>query len=297
MKKQILLCAGMTSLLTLAACSSNPDSISAIDAAKTEYDYLKSNPMYSEHAPVAMVEAKKELDKLEHLHSEGADEQALDHQLYVTDRKLDIARATAEKNAAEERVDSAEVRRQNILLSAKERELEEKQREAAAAKLAASAYAAEAHAAQEQLEDIATRAQQLESEVKELKMKETERGLVLSLNNILFEVDKAELKPGAERTIAKVAGFLNEYPERSVSIEGFTDSTGAEEYNQTLSEERAAAVARGLIDEGVAAERVDTQGFGESRPVAPNDTREGRQQNRRVEIVISNEDTREVSNR
>lgn len=297
MKNYILMCAGIFSLVVLSACSTTSDNISGIDAAKTEYEYLDSNPMYTEHAPEAMMAAKKQIEKLEAMHRQGVDEQEFEHQLYITERKLDIARALAEKNAAEERVASSEVRRQNILLSAKERELLEKQEEAETAKMAATVYAAEAHAAREELDDIRTRAQQLEDEVEDLKMKETERGLVLSLNNILFELNKSELKPGADRTINKVAEFLNEYPDRTVTIEGFTDSTGDEDYNQALSEERAVAVARGLVQQGVDAERVETVGYGESNPVASNDTRAGRQQNRRVEIVISDEANVEVSGR
>ncbi|MEP7208527.1 MAG: OmpA family protein [Casimicrobiaceae bacterium] len=110
--------------------------------------------------------------------------------------------------------------------------------------------------------------------------------MVLTLGDVLFDTGRAELKPGADRTIDQLATFLRENADRTVEIEGYTDSTGADALNQVLSERRAIAVKNALADRGIAATRVSARGFGETNPVASNDSAAGRQQNRRVEVVI-----------
>ncbi|HUF29395.1 MAG TPA: OmpA family protein [Gemmatimonadaceae bacterium] len=117
-------------------------------------------------------------------------------------------------------------------------------------------------------------------------LRQTSRGLVISLSDVLFDVDKATVKPGAERSIQRIATVLDQYPDHQIAVEGHTDATGGDEYNQRLSEQRAAAVRVQLIDGGVDANRVTSRGFGKTTPVATNETAAGRQQNRRVEIVV-----------
>ncbi|MGH8128020.1 MAG: OmpA family protein, partial [Gammaproteobacteria bacterium] len=130
---------------------------------------------------------------------------------------------------------------------------------------------------------------QLQKQLAALKAKKTKRGLVLTLGNVLFALNKADLKPGGTRTVGRLAKFMQQYPKRNVMIEGYTDSTGAADYNQKLSERRARSVRNALVADGVDPQRVITKGFGEQYPVATNTTAAGRQQNRRVEIVISDE--------
>ncbi len=101
-----------------------------------------------------------------------------------------------------------------------------------------------------------------------------------------FDFDSAVIKPGAEDEIARIAAVLIKYPQTNISIEGHTDSKGAEEYNMGLSKSRAEAVKASLIGRGLTSSRLQAIGFGESKPVATNDTEAGRQQNRRVRIVI-----------
>lgn len=129
-------------------------------------------------------------------------------------------------------------------------------------------------------------ADSLRRELLALQAVKTERGMVMTLGDVLFATAKADLQPGADSTIQRLAGFLEEYPEKTVLIEGFTDSTGGADFNQGLSERRALAVRQALVNAGVSATRISTEGFGMSRPVADNATAEGRQMNRRVEIVI-----------
>ncbi len=116
----------------------------------------------------------------------------------------------------------------------------------------------------------------------------SENELVVTLRDkVLFDVNEYTLKPGAEDNLSKVADILIKYPDSNIVVEGHTDSTGEETYNQWLSEKRAQSVANFLISRGVASIRITTMGYGETRPVSTNDTPEGRQQNRRVELHIT----------
>ena len=106
---------------------------------------------------------------------------------------------------------------------------------------------------------------------------------------MLFDLNEADLKASGKRTVERLAEFMEQYQERRVRIEGYTDSTGAAEYNQGLSERRAMSVRNELMNQGIPGSRIEVEGYGEAYPVATNDTSAGRQQNRRVEIVISDE--------
>jgi len=122
----------------------------------------------------------------------------------------------------------------------------------------------------------------------DLKAEVTDRGLVLTLGDVLFATGSADLQSGANSNLDKLVTFLNEHPERKVLVEGHTDNVGGEELNQRLSRQRAEAVRNYLTEKGIAAERLSAEGIGMDRPVADNSTRTGRQQNRRVEIIIGN---------
>jgi outer membrane protein OmpA-like peptidoglycan-associated protein len=133
---------------------------------------------------------------------------------------------------------------------------------------------------------------QLESALADLQAKKTDRGLVITLGDVLFATGQAELRPGGRHSLDKLSNFMRQYPQRTVQIEGFTDNVGSEEYNQRLSEHRADAVRDVLTNAGVASDRIQTRGLGKSSPVADNDSATGRQQNRRVEVIISEGDDR-----
>ncbi|MDQ6685798.1 MAG: OmpA family protein, partial [Pseudomonadota bacterium] len=131
-------------------------------------------------------------------------------------------------------------------------------------------------------------ARSLADQLADLKAKPTERGMVLTLGDVLFDTGRADLNPGASGPIGHLATFLKKNPGRTTAIEGFTDSVGGSDMNQALSERRAEAVKNALIGQGVAANRITARELGEASPVASNDTAAGRQQNRRVEVVLSN---------
>ena len=155
---------------------------------------------------------------------------------------------------------------------------------AESARLAAEASAAKAEREKAELRDQLR--QQLNSI---LETRESARGLIVNLSDVLFDTGSANLKPGAREKLAKVAGILLSHRGLKLQVEGHTDSVGSTEYNQHLSESRAGSVRTYLVEQGIAPNSVGTAGFGETMPVASNDTAAGRQQNRRVELIVSGE--------
>ena len=120
-----------------------------------------------------------------------------------------------------------------------------------------------------------------------LETRETARGLIVNVSDVLFDTGQHTLKPGAREKLATVAGILLAYPDLSLEVDGHTDSVGDDDYNQALSERRAEAVRGYLVQQGIPTASIAAQGYGESQPVASNDVPVGRQQNRRVELVVS----------
>jgi outer membrane protein OmpA-like peptidoglycan-associated protein len=141
-----------------------------------------------------------------------------------------------------------------------------------------------AEQANERLNAALTQLRTLVTEITNLR--ETTRGLVISLSDILFDVDRATLRSGSEQNVRRIAAILNQYPEHQIAVEGHTDATGADAYNQRLSEDRAAAVRASLVAGGVDPGRITSRGYGKTQPVATNESAEGRQQNRRVEVIV-----------
>jgi outer membrane protein OmpA-like peptidoglycan-associated protein len=208
-------------------------------------------------------------------------------------RQAETARKEAEARALQIEQAKTEAEARALELEKARKDAEAKALEAEQAKKETEARQREAEIARLQAEEAVAKRQQLESEIKELKAKQTERGIILTLGDILFAAGKSVLMPAAADTIDKLAAFLKKYSNRTVLIEGHTDSVGGETYNLGLSQQRADAVKAALIAKGVSEDRIKTKGYGESQPVASNATSGGRQLNRRVEIVISDEGVRE----
>lgn len=207
------------------------------------------------------------------------------------------AEASQERSEASQRQAEASQRRSEESLrqsresqasaNAAQRDSEASLRIAAAERQAANDAQASAQAARAQTQDAESRARQLESMLKELEAKKTDRGMVVTLGDVLFDTNEARLKPNGVRNLQRLADFFKQYPQRNVLVEGFTDSVGTAGRNRELSMDRAASVRTALVDMGVGSERITSKGYGESYPVADNDTAGGRQLNRRVEMVVS----------
>ena len=143
--------------------------------------------------------------------------------------------------------------------------------------------------AEQQAAAYQARIAEQDQKLKELDARKTERGMVITLGDVLFAVNKAELSAAGMSNVQKLGGFLNQYPQRKVLIEGHTDSTGSRSINQPLSERRADAVRSALAGIGIGNDRIETRGYAETYPVASNNTSAGRQLNRRVEIILSDD--------
>lgn len=202
--------------------------------------------------------------------------------------------AAAEAATAEKAKKEAEASRAAALSEAEK--AAQAKREAEVSQARALSEAAKAEQARLQAEAKAREAEQSKAEIdqlmkdlSDLQGKMTERGIVLTMGDVLFAFGKADLSPGAVRNLDKIAGFLEKHPDRDLLIEGHTDSVGSDEFNRVLSQKRADAVKEALVGKGVSADRIVTKGYGKQFPVASNDTESGRQLNRRVEVVILNE--------
>ncbi len=253
-----------------------------LEEARTEYREAKRDPMVASNAPIALEEAQQSLAQAEGLWKKGKAAALVDHHAYVTRQKVAIAREQAKLRTVEQQVNQAQEQRQQLLLQVRTRETE-------LARQQAEAKAREAELAQREAKTAEMRAKELADQVAEMQARQTERGLVLTLGDVLFDFDKANLKPGAERVVDRLTTFLSEYPERKVMIEGFTDSVGPDAYNEQLSQRRAVSLQDALVKQGIGPDRIQIRGYGEQYPVASNDSPAGRQQNRRVEIVVSDE--------
>jgi outer membrane protein OmpA-like peptidoglycan-associated protein len=275
MIRRIVVCMG---LAALGGCASLPETIPQLEQARAAVEQLNRDPKVGEVAPDRLRSAEMRLREAEQAYEEGGDLELIEHKAYLAERHAQIAREQIDAAGIRDEIAQSEVARREV-------QLEARTAEAARARKLAQDAAAETELAREER-------MQLEQQLRELDAKQTERGLVLTLGDVLFDTDRAALKPGAADTLERLAAFMREYPERRVLIEGHTDSRGAEQYNVALSERRANAVREALIQRGIAAERISAVGAGESYPVASNETAAGMQLNRRVEIVISDEQGR-----
>jgi len=269
-------------LAGLVACATTPARFPEVEEARTKVQALAQDPLVQQAASRELVAARGTLQQAETAIAENEAPEDVVHLAYLAARQADLGMARIEEARSREAIGQAEAERNRVLLAARSQEAAtararaaSAEQEAAAAQLASAAQAEEAEAARRALA--------------ELQAKQTERGMVLTLGDVLFDTDAATLKPGAALTIDRLAKFLADSDETKILIEGHTDSTGPESYNQELSERRALAVANELRARGIDATRFSVLGRGEGYPVAANETAAGRQQNRRVEIVFSDQ--------
>jgi outer membrane protein OmpA-like peptidoglycan-associated protein len=270
-----------------AGCSSVPNA-SLIDAHNS-YNNARINADVSTLAELEMKQASDTLKKADDAYAKDDDDESVTHLAYIANQQVAIAQVTAKRKTAEKAVNSAEAKRNEVRLDARTAEADAAKRQAAASQQTVDRQATELVIAGINSErDEALIAQQ-EILINQLNAKKTARGLVITLGDVLFRTNKAQLQSGGMRNVDKIGDFLKEYPDYKVLVEGYTDSRGSDELNQELSDRRAYAVRTALVDAGVNSDRVRTRGYGEEYPVANNDTASSRQLNRRVEIIMSDE--------
>jgi outer membrane protein OmpA-like peptidoglycan-associated protein len=298
-----------------------------LERARTAYLQAKANRNVEAFAPLPFADAGKAVQAAEQAKNAEAMEQlayiaekkskiaVAIAESNMADREIErLSKETAEallqKRSQEARIAQKEAENAKFLAMAEAERAEKAKREAEQARLLAQSEAdratkakAEAEARGREAEQARmaalaeseraakakAEADQLMKELSALKAKQTERGIVLTIGDVLFAIGKADLSKEAMRSVDKLAEFLQKYPNRNVLIEGHTDSTGSDELNMTLSQNRAGAVKEALTGKGITEGRITPKGYGKKYPVATNDTSAGRQQNRRVEVIILNE--------
>lgn len=284
----------MTLMLPLAACSTLPESVGELEDARQLVSAVDRDPVAAEVAGQNLTRAKQALQRAEEAYDEGEDLEDIRHHAYVAARYAEIAQERAAESRARTAIEQSEATRTRVLLQARERQAAEARMLAEARGEEAERSMAEAERQRERAEMAVAEASRLadelaniETELENVKAEQTERGLVLTLSDVLFDTAEATLKPGADQAIDRLAAFLQESPDRALLIEGHTDARGTEAFNEDLSERRANAVRDALVAQGIDPQRLRTVGLGEGYPVATNDTVAGQQENRRVEIIVS----------
>ena len=295
MKKNHLFALTLISVAVMSGCSTMPQS-TTLDNARADYNTAQANPQVVKLAPLQLKEAGEALDRANAAQVSREDAKVVDSLAYVAQQKIALTQETAQRKSAELAVSNATAERSKLQLQARTAEADQAHQQAAMAELTAEQKTAEANLARQQAADAQASAAQdqaslaaMQAQMNELNAKKTPRGMVITLGDVLFDTNRAQLKSGGERNVQKLAEFLKRYPQRTVLIEGFTDSVGSDSSNQVLSEQRAQAVSMALTGMDVGRERVSTKGYGEAYAVASNDTASGRQLNRRVEIMLSDE--------
>ena len=247
--------------LALAACATTPQSNAMLEQARAQVTSAQTNPHVTGESKVDLTAAQAALARGDELLKAGKPVADVNHEAYVAERFALAAQKGAELDVSQKAIADANNRRNAVLLVARE--------------------------------DDAARAQaksrELEAALADLKASKTDRGVVITLGDVLFATGSADLKSGSRQTLDKLTAFLQAYPKREVQIDGYTDNVGSADYNQGLSERRADSVRDALTRMGIARDRILTKGLGESSPVADNDTAGGRQQNRRVEVIVLDE--------
>jgi outer membrane protein OmpA-like peptidoglycan-associated protein len=285
--------------LSIVACSTGSTKSEGAGNARSKLTQLQSDPQLASRAPVAIQEAELAVRAAEKSQTDKEQEK---HLAFIADRKVDIARAQAQSRLLEDQRKTLGEQRENARLDSRTQEADKARSDAIAARTDADIARSDANAARADAQiardraDIADMDSQaaleesynLQRQIAELNAQATDRGLVVTLGDVLFDTGRSNLKGGATSNLSKLAAFLNKYKDRTVMIEGHTDSLGSEDSNLGLSQRRAESVKSYLMGEGVASVRLNASGKGEGAPVSSNDSPAGRQQNRRVEVIIAN---------
>lgn len=280
----------------VGACGSVPTTTSLLDQTRSDYRMAQSNPNVASYAPLEMKQAGDALEQANAAANHNDSAEKIDKLAYLAKQKIALTQEVAKQKSAEADVTSAGKERDQIRLDQRTNEANQAKTSAEQSRQAAQVAQGETIEAQRKTQEAQARAAQLEAQLADLAAKKTERGMVITLGDVLFGTDLARLNSDGMRTAQKLANVLQNNPQRTVLVEGFTDSTGTAAHNQELSERRATAVRSALQELGVARERVAIRGYGEAYPVAANDTAQNRQLNRRVEIILS-DDSGKITNR
>ena len=277
---------GVAALSLLTACASRDKPSEELSKARTVVNTVSNSPNVVQFAPLELKSATDTLQRADDAWSKDANADEAKFQAHLAEQRAQIAVniATTRKLDGDIRQAGVDAERQRLQGTA-----QRAQAQAVASATAAEQARQQAQTAEQRAAAASAQVKDLKTQLADLQAQQTERGLLVTLGDVLFEFGKSDLTSQAGPRLDKLAQFLAEFPNRKLLIEGYTDSVGTDAFNQTLSKQRADSVQRALTSRGVAADRITTQGYGKSYPVADNGNPEGRAMNRRVEIVIADE--------
>jgi outer membrane protein OmpA-like peptidoglycan-associated protein len=303
MKHTLIAGAVLASLLLGACATSSPPPQALIDA-RTTIRTAELDPAVLTHAPLELKKAAASLSRANQLQDKGEPVADVTSAAYIASQQAKTAMAIAKAKGNDAAIAGAELDRERTRADIRTAEAQRAQAQASTARAQTNvarqqtanaeqrASGAEAQAAAARLSagDAQRQSAQLQQMLTDLQAKQTERGMLVTLGDVLFEFNRAEVKPGAQASLRKLADFLAQNPSRRILIEGHTDSVGTAAANTALSRRRADAVDAALEGMGLAGQRVTTVGYGEDYPVADNTTETNRALNRRVEVYIAEND-------
>lgn len=281
-----LLATSLIAAAVLSACASRDAPLEPLQKARAAVNTVVNDAKVVQLAPLELKSATDTLSRADKAWTEDADTAEATHLSNLAIRRAQIAQNVAQTRQLDTDIKQAgvDIERQRLQGSAQRAQMQADQARSAADQARQQALTAEQRAAAS-----AAQVKSLQAQLDELQAKQTERGLLVTLGDVLFEFGKSDLTSQAGPRLDKLAQFLTQFPNRKLLIEGYTDSVGTDAVNQTLSQRRAESVQRALVSRGVTPDRITTQGYGKQFPVADNGSPEGRAMNRRVEIVIADE--------
>ena len=246
--KKSLISLGVATVV-VSGCASTDHPKALMDVEK-RYQTVSADERAMQHAATPLKAAGESVSEARAAWLDG-DEVEMGHDIYLAEKHLGVVNHELEIANMESQFDEADMARAKLALKSKEREIAA-----------------------------------LKKDLEEMGAKQSEAANVLTLGDVLFAFDDHKLQPNARTTVERLAAFLEKHDGMRIVVEGYTDSVGNEDYNQTLSRKRAQAIETELADAGIASERITIKAYGEANPVATNDTAAGRQNNRRVEVVL-----------
>ncbi len=273
-----------------------PAQNNALDEARARLNAAQGQPQMVAMAPEELARARESLRRAEQALIHGDSVDRVSHLSYLTQQQVTIAEETAASRNDRAVVAGAAAERDRMRLALRTREADMAQAQQAMAEQDSAAKTVQL--AQSEANTLAerdrvarrdTRVSELESQLRDMNARHTERGVVITLGDLLFDTGSSQLRLNGRHRVDQLARFMQRYPEQHASIEGYTDNVGRSADNQSLSARRAQAVTAALIQLGVPDGQLSTQAFGEANPVASNRTTAGRQMNRRVEVVFAAE--------
>ena len=275
-KLAVAIATGLSIAVITGCAGKKPNA--ALDSARATYERVSDETLQGEYSTEDLNVARQRLDNANRAWKDKKGKKTINHRAYLAEQYALIAEQRSERLRYQALIDDGKMERTRIQLGLRAAEAQSAQNRAES--LQKEVADREAQLA-EQLKELA--------QLKELQAKDTDRGMVLTLGDVLFDTGESSLKSGARHNIERVASFLRSYPERRLTIEGHTDDTGDEDFNYDLSVERAYSVRAALVSLGIDISRIQAAGFGENMPIASNTIASGRQQNRRVELIFDHQ--------